>query len=496
MPKKRVGLYLGTSSVGIALQEGKSPLALKSSDLSSVEAKESETFDETLHWQALIRKVFQQTNVEGKEVYLSLADRDFIVRSLELPLMSKSEIKSALIYEVEKYIPFKPEELVWDYQYDRVPKEKKVRVSFVGIRRSGLARTKRVLHNIDLEEVAIEPACLSLIRVLKSAKKVEKGQSFALLDLTSKEAYLTFFQNDLPVFNRYLSVKEKESGLDLDSFTEAVSFSFQYFRREFKGISLDKIFVLTSEPGLEGIASSLEESLSLTVEKIAPADLFSNQDVSLESLKALGCALRPDYPYKFKPVLQELGETKEAEAAAAGMVDWRWPLLIKVAVLAVVAYVVPLLLFRHNLNQLESELERKEKALPLTGELEHIGWRNIDTVIQRKRSRIREVGRFLKEDATVSDLLKVVSQRGVMPSSVWLEGVRLNRASEGMYRGEIRGYTYRGNDYQERQDINDFVTNLRQQETMRTLFNSVELSSTSRRTVRDFRVTEFFLNLR
>ncbi|MFO8052373.1 MAG: pilus assembly protein PilM [Candidatus Omnitrophota bacterium] len=522
MAKRKVGLYLGTSLVGLALKEGKDLLFLGSNDISSIEAKETETLDENLHWQALIRKSLRQANIESKVVDLSLADRDFIIRSLEMPLMGKKEIESSLIYEIEKYIPFKPKELVWDYQFNRIPKEKKVSVSFVGIRKSSLEQTKKILSNIELEAATIEPGCLSLARILKSKKETKDTQNFALLDLTSQEAYLTFFQNDLPVFNRYLNIKEKEGKLDLEHFVEAVNFSFQYFRREFKSGKLDRIFVVSDQSELDSLTDLLKETLSLDVKKVVPYELTSRQEASTENIKALGCASRNDYSYRFSPVLKEFEETKKAEASFSGGVDWRWGLIGSVVALAVIACFLVSLFFSNALSLAEDEVKGKEENLNLpeqlqqgektsnlpdqsqlggkpsnlSGQLQQEGWQNIKIAADKKLNKIKQLKQLKGKKIKLSNFLGLFVDKGVMPDKMWLDSINISKGQEEKYRVEIRGYIYRADDYQERLAVNDFVSNLRTEESVNSLFNIVEATSTDREKIRDFTVTKFVVNLR
>ncbi|MCF7886874.1 MAG: pilus assembly protein PilM [Candidatus Omnitrophica bacterium] len=495
MAKRKVGLYLGTSLVGLALKEGKNLLFLGSNDISSIEARETEILDENLHWQALIRKSLRQANIDSKVIDLSLADRDFIIRSLEMPLMRKKEIETSLIYEIEKYIPFKPEELVWDYQFNRIPKEKKVSVSFVGIRKSSLEQTKKILSNIDLEAATIEPGCLSLARILKSKKETKDTRNFVLLDLTSQEVYLTFFQNDLPVFNRYLNIKEKEGKLDLEHFVEAVNFSFQYFRREFKSGKLDRMFVVSDQSELDSLVDLLKETLSLDVKKVVPYELTSRQEASTENLKALGCASRDDYSYKFNPVLKEFEETKKAEVFFSSRIDWRWGLIGSVVAGAAIACFLVSLIFNSALSLAEAEFKKKEKPLNLPEQLQQVGWQNIKIATDKKFNKIKELKELKEKSVKLSGFLSLFIDKGVIPDRMWLDSIDASKGQEKKYSVEIKGYIYRDDDYQERLAINDFVSNLKAEKSVSSLFNIVEITSTDREKIRDFIVTKFVVNL-
>ena len=146
---ERVGLYLGVNSVGVMAIQGRNIISLANFELSSLEEAKIEALNEDIRWEALINKVLREVNAEGENVYVSLADRDFIFRSLEMPLMKRSDVATSLVYEIEKYIPFKIEELEWAYEYVRLPKERKINVSFVGIRENNLQRV-RVITNCPI----------------------------------------------------------------------------------------------------------------------------------------------------------------------------------------------------------------------------------------------------------------------------------------------------------------------------------------------------------
>ena len=140
--------------------------------------------NEDVRWEALINKTLREIGAADKNIHISLADKDFIFRSLEMPLMDKKNIGSSLMYEIERYIPFKIDELWWDYSSIRYPKEKKINVSFVGIRESIIFRTQELLSHLGLNPVVLEPSSLSLVKVVKLVKKFAPIKNFAILDVT------------------------------------------------------------------------------------------------------------------------------------------------------------------------------------------------------------------------------------------------------------------------------------------------------------------------
>ncbi|MCK9573608.1 MAG: pilus assembly protein PilM, partial [Candidatus Omnitrophica bacterium] len=317
MSKKKIGLYLGLNSIGAVAMEGKKVLSAVRYDLSSVEEEAKvENLNEEIKWQALINKILREIGSEEKDIYVSLTDKEFIFRSLEMPLMSKKSIDSSLVFEIEKYIPFKIEELMWDYSYVRYPKEKKLNISFVGIRENNIYKIQEMFAHLNLNAVTIEPSSLSLVKILKSSKQFAQVKNFALLDVTDSESYLTFFYEDLPVFSQYITIAKKGNELDTDKFLESVRLSFQYFKREFRTYELEKFIMISSRKD-EAINTSLAEELQVNVESVSPYELANIPQAELETIKALG-VVTSDSPYKFRPVLKKTEEYSEAKVLEGG----------------------------------------------------------------------------------------------------------------------------------------------------------------------------------
>ena len=88
---KTAGLYLGVSSLGVAVVSGRE-ITLGNFSAKEVEEPKAEIANKDVRLEALINKALRDANAEGENICLSLADRDFIFRSLEMPLIRKHHI--------------------------------------------------------------------------------------------------------------------------------------------------------------------------------------------------------------------------------------------------------------------------------------------------------------------------------------------------------------------------------------------------------------------
>lgn len=491
--EKKVGLYLGINSVGAVVVQGKDILSLGRFEFSSLEEAGGEIKNEDIRWEALINKTLREVGNDAKDIYVSLADRDFIFRPLEMPLMKRKDIESSLVYEIEKYIPFKMEELVWDYDYANFPKERKIGLSFIGIKEDNYERIKSILSRLELKAAMIEPSCVSLARVIKSVKKFAQFKNFALLDFTQAEAYLTFFQQDLPVFNRYLVVPKKENALDLDNFIEAVNFSFQYFKREFKNYKLDK-FIIVGDSNIDSLVPPLKEGLQVEIETVSSYDLTNRDNARVENVKALGVAGLENSPYKFQPYLRKTKERALPSERPLVSVDLKARSLSLLIGIGLAGTIFLSLILGNEVTEKKLILKKKEESVVVPAALGALTWQERAAMLQEEEEKINSLKELLSSFVRFSSFFEKMATEGILPRRLWLTDLDI-AGHQGEYRGVLTGYIFRNDDYAERLGVDEFISNLRKGKTVRSIFSKVNLESSSRDEVEGFEVTRFSITL-
>jgi hypothetical protein len=491
MSKKKIGLYLGLNSIGAVAMEGKKVLSAVRYDLSSVEEEAKvENLNEEIKWQALINKILREIGSEEKDIYVSLTDKEFIFRSLEMPLMSKKSIDSSLVFEIEKYIPFKIEELMWDYSYVRYPKEKKLNISFVGIRENNIYKIQEMFAHLNLNAVTIEPSSLSLVKILKSSKQFAQVKNFALLDVTDSESYLTFFYEDLPVFSQYITIAKKGNALDTDKFLESVRLSFQYFKREFRTYELEKFIMISSRKD-EAINTSLAEELQVNVESVSPYELANIPQAELETIKALG-VVTSDSPYKFRPVLKKTEEYSEAKVLEGGETPLKGWLIAGLIGAGLLISMVIAIVFGNEASVLQYKLEKEEAALQRPKELKGIPWSDAEAVLSKKQEQTVKLKNLLKDVVSISPSLEKFAS--LRPKGLWFESIDVDYRDK-KYTATLTGFIFLGDDYNERLGVDTFISTLKKDPGIKENFPNVEMVSLERRTIGEYTVTYFTIRL-
>ena len=494
MGKIKVGLYLGVDSLGgVVISNGKVTASARYTLSSLEEESHVENLSDEVKWEALINKCMREMNVETKEIYLSMADRDFIFRFFEMPLMKRREIQSSVTYEIEKYIPFKLEELRWDYSTVKFPKEKKMDVSFLGLKEDVYQNIQGLFTRLGLSSVVFEPSAVSLARTLKTLKKFAKVKNFALLDLTGGEGYLTFFHYDLPVFNRYFTIPVvKDEAPKLEEVVNPVRLSFQYFRREFSFYKLEQLNIMSYTPN-EQLVNMLKEELQTEVQLCCPDDFIPGGN-GIENLKAMGVADAETSAYKFRPLLSPTAERIER---AKVDVPLNRVMLFSIAALGIVVCTAFSLLTDRYLAQKDEELKAKQHELVVPASLK-AGWADVDKEVAARRADIGKIKAIKNSYVPIGPFMEKLIRTPAdpfVPEGLWLGKLTVQQQSD-KWNGTFDGKVFLDDARKERETLDKFVYNLGRDVTTRKIFSSVELVSSSRNKEGEFEATDFNVILR
>ena len=90
MALERIGLYVGTSSIGAVSVQGRKLVSSVKFDLSSLEEETKvETLSEEIKWEALINKTMRDIGSDSKNIVVSLADRACLTVDVKLEIIEQ-----------------------------------------------------------------------------------------------------------------------------------------------------------------------------------------------------------------------------------------------------------------------------------------------------------------------------------------------------------------------------------------------------------------------
>ena len=325
--KTPVGLNLGVSSLKMARLK----VLQDHVELSSYLIEQNQ-----IDVEELLRKIAHSNEVST--VNISVSGQQAIIRYIDFPRMSQFELKQALKFEAQKYMPFPVAEVCLDACILRedLP-DNKMRVLLAAVKKEFLSQKLKVLSDAGLDVNIVDIDSLALINAFNynySGEESLKNKAIALLNIGSATSNLNILENYLPSLSRDISVggnnltqriadvfnldfkgaEELKISADkeraekvlvaiepvLTKLAKEVRTSFDYFESR-SVTSVERIFLSGGASQYQGLRDSLSAAMGIVVENWDPLrkitlgaglDPQKVKAVSGQLAVAIGLALR------------------------------------------------------------------------------------------------------------------------------------------------------------------------------------------------------------
>ncbi|OQX86811.1 MAG: hypothetical protein B6D55_05155 [Candidatus Omnitrophica bacterium 4484_70.2] len=149
-------------------------------------------------------------NYKEKEKFVvtSLKGEAVSLRFVTLPLMSKSKLLNVLRLEIDKYLPFKREETIFDVEILKKEKQKMV-VLIAGTKNFIIEERLSIIKEIGLEPYLITTDSLALVEAFKRSE-LYKTETVALLDVGYSLSKLILIEKGIPFFSREIKIGDSQ----------------------------------------------------------------------------------------------------------------------------------------------------------------------------------------------------------------------------------------------------------------------------------------------
>ena len=231
-----------------------------------------------------IKTALSQVGQVPERLSVCICATEILLRSFLMPLLPKSEWDDSIRFEARKYIPFKTEDLTWNFHVIEDRAHKQMRVTFLGLRTQTFSRIMQWLIEAGVTPAFLEAQSVSLARALagqpasvaSAAHPSLAGQFVGLVDvdLAANTAHIVVAKDQVPYFSRdvQLSLDPEGPGAALPGvdprakvLLDELRLSLDFFSRENSGAVAQRLF-LFGDPALIGPwASWLAEQLHCTV---------------------------------------------------------------------------------------------------------------------------------------------------------------------------------------------------------------------------------------
>ncbi len=507
--KKRLALYFSSDALSAVELEGAKIINhyhVPYDIFSKEEPQPSPTFTEEIRLTAVLQKTLRDQKIEAVDCLTSIANKDIILRSFFIPQMATQEIVGAVEFEVRKYIPFKVDELVYDFQVTKIREGeiRKLRILFVGMRKEILARYLYILEQSNLKAATLEPSPVSLLRILTQKKLVFSNHSCVVIEIDHEQGNIMILDKSVPQFIRDFKLLPTpnnitegagEAGED-SSFIRLlneVRVSLDYYRRQFSHVVFDKI-IFCSERDVKGWAENLEKELSIPVSYLKPQDVLNLGDgVDIGLLKAVGVGIKDfvNLPIAInlsgKNVIQETKEARALKQAKALHIKSIMRLALAATALVFLIYlfssrqVWDLNTKLKNINQRNSKYMGKN-----SDEL-----RGLIADFNKRISTYKEI----KARRSVTPEFSAIGR--LLPGGAWMDNLDMQyNEADNSISLSIKGSVYSEESENQINLVNKFLENLKNDAQFSRSFKSIELNFANQGSSGEFRITNFEINCR
>ncbi len=514
--QETVSVYLGKDGVGFARVIPKKEILTTFISYASIEEEiNAENLTEDIKLEALIRKGLREIKTETKEVFVGVYENDVIFRFFDVPQMSRKEALVSIPIEAEKYIPFKIEDMLWDFVTQKKMKAKATDVGFVGIKKELVERYRTVFGNLGLTIKNIHPTGMAFARMLKNGRKIAPGtKNFAVLSCWGSEVDVYIFNDRFfPCFGRCSKVSLRaDKELDMLKFLDDLRLTFDYYRRELSGEVVERIYIITEE-GYRDYFATFSADLNMPVEIFTPATLVDKLSFeNMETLKAYAIALRRSLPYPFEIDLARSYQPKAPGLSLSmpkidvGKLIQKGtpkeivpvPLNFKVigSALVIAGAILGTFLLQESkkLDEKNSEWLRVQKDYLITDDAKNLSLETIKAKIsnlEKSVAQVREKEKvYLQPVSGYFDALAKILSPGV-----WFES--LNFSNDAFSKFSFNGYVFLADEQREMKSLNDFIDKLRQEDSFGPgIISEANPQFTERGDLEGYGVTKFSMEVK
>ena len=213
MASRVVGLDIGTSGVRAAeLTPGKGSATLERFGqvaLPPGAVRDGEVVD-TAAVAAALRQLWAQAKFSTKKVVLGVANQKVIVRQVDLPWMPDSELRKALPFQVQDYVPMPVDQAILDFhpleEYTNDNGGRMLRVLLVAAARDMVESALEAVKQAGLQATMVDLDSFAVLRSLASGGDgaLRASGAEALVDVGANVTNIVIHQDGVPRFVRIL----------------------------------------------------------------------------------------------------------------------------------------------------------------------------------------------------------------------------------------------------------------------------------------------------
>jgi type IV pilus assembly protein PilM len=195
-----------------------------------------------------MKQLWMQAKFTTKKVVLGVANQRVVVRQVDLPWMPAGELRKALAFQVQDYVPMPVDQAILDFhpleEFTNESGARMLRILLVAADREMVGASLSAVQQAGLQAEVVDLASFAVIRSLASSHSGFDGNSAeALIDVGASVTNIVVHQGGVPRFVRILMM----GGGDI---TDAVA--------ERLGVEAEQAESVKQQTGLAAVSGAAE----------------------------------------------------------------------------------------------------------------------------------------------------------------------------------------------------------------------------------------------
>jgi len=492
-----LGIYFGPSGIHLVETEGKRVLKNIKIPAQKFAASESEfKVPDDVRMATVIKEELSKNQVLVKEANIVLLGRDLIVRTFHMPVLPQNELYNAVRFEAKKYIPFKVEDLVSDFQTQFDKSNHKNFILFVGIKKESLDKYLSIFTQLGIKVNAIEYAGYSVLRLLKLAKVRENGiVAVVNADLAAEdEVNFIVLENGFPLFSRDIILGGESAAMavqpqqplpvsasdNLEKIKVELRISFDFYLRKFPTKNIRNVVFISSDEYRTELEGFIKER-GLSVQFVSSKKLVDTQaPFSLSFFKAYASALSKVIKTSIKvDLLPQKKKAYSKSGESAGLFDMsslsELKINSKIVLLGLIIIALPFLADFYLKKPVKEDLvhiiNSREQVPSVSAGMSYGDLTNANNQYREKLKVIKDL---LRRRIFITEPLDALPR--VIPRGVWLNEITF-KSSDRKLVLNLQGSVYLDDSDQEFLMINKFLADLQGNSVFSKHFKSMNIVS-------------------
>ncbi|MFH1339274.1 MAG: pilus assembly protein PilM [Candidatus Omnitrophota bacterium] len=516
------GIYFGTEIINfIEIRGKKATLSAATPHARIISAEPEQKFPDEGKIVSGLKSEFRKNNISPAYASIALAGEDLIIRTFDLPIfLSRRELKyGAIAFEAKKYIPFKIEELVFDFRLYPDRKNKKILVLFVGIKKEILDKYLSILRGLDIRPKTIEYSGFSILRLLRLAGLKRPGLLGILNVDLEEETNFVVWQNDFPLFSRDITlIPKSETGIMeegiaskkavklsataklifVEKLKSEIRISLDFFRRKFPTKPIDRIIILALPQFQTEISSLIKDlglsSVNLDISRFLDKNLMFHCPLAKSFATAVSGRIKPRFSINLLKPTAKKEPVAKIPSQALPIAITAIQINFKVVALALLVIIFTLgwgWYMRAPLMKQVRAIKSKQPAV--AGVSADQGLEAISGLERELSNKILVMDNVVKDRFYFTKVMNIIPQ--VLPRGAWLTSI-VFQSQEDKFSLTFEGFVLLGDAEKEFAAANDIALGLNNDPEFSQRFKKAELASMERVISAGLEATKFVIQCR